>query len=124
MDVNLADVHAEITDVFWKYTNALKANDIDTVTKAFWNSEHTLRYGTGENLYGMEAIARFRKSQRGQPVELEITRLVITAFNQDFGTANCEMNRIDLGVSCRMSHSWVRFVDGWRIVAAHVSVAP
>ncbi|MFT4582853.1 MAG: hypothetical protein ACI915_000347 [Gammaproteobacteria bacterium] len=124
MEINLADVHAEITDVFWKYTIALKTNDIDTVMSSFWNSAHTLRYGTGENLYGIDEIARFRNTQRGKPIELEITRLVITAFNRDFGTANCEMNRTDLGLACRMSHSWVRFVDGWRIVAAHVSFAP
>jgi hypothetical protein len=124
MEVNIADVQTEITDAFWRYERALTANDIDTVKALFWNSEHTLRYGTGENLYGMDAIGAFRDGQRGHKIELEITRLVVTAFGRDFGTANCEMRRVDLGITSRMSHSWVRFTEGWRIVAAHVSFGP
>lgn len=124
MKINLSDVHAEIVQAFWRYTNALVANDIDTVKALFWDSEHTLRYGTGENLYGMDAIAAFRDGQRGQKMALDVTRLVITAFGQDFGTANCEMQRGDGIGPARMSHTWVRFADGWRIVAAHVSAGP
>lgn len=124
MDINIPEVHAEVTDAFWRYTEALVANDIDTVKVLFWDSEHTLRYGTGENLYGMIAISAFRNSQRGSKIELEITRLVITTFGREFATANCEMQRLDLGLNCRMSHSWVRFSENWRIVAAHVSFEP
>jgi hypothetical protein len=124
MEINNPEVHAEVTDVFWRYEKALTSNDIDTVKTLFWDSEHTLRYGTGENLYGMNAISAFRNSQRGHKIELEVSRLVITTFGRDFATANCEMLRLDLGVSCRMSHSWVRFSEGWRIAAAHVSFGP
>jgi len=124
MEINEARTHAEITKAFWRYVDALIANDIDTVKACFWDNEHTLRYGTGENLYGIQAIARFRDGQRGQAVKLDITRLVITSFGADFGTANCEMLRSDTGAGGRMSHTWVRFADGWRIVAAHVSTNP
>lgn len=124
MEVNIPEVHAEVTAAFRRYVKALTGNDIDTVKALFWNSEHTLRYGTGESLYGMDAISDFRDSQRGHGIELEITRLVITTFDHGFATANCEMQRLDLGISSRMSHSWVRFPEGWRIVAAHVSFGP
>jgi ketosteroid isomerase-like protein len=124
LDINIPDVHAEISAAFHRYVSALIANDIDAVIASFWDSEHTLRYGTGENLYGMDAIKKFRNSQRGQPIQLEIARLVITSFGRDYGTANCEMWRKDLGVSARMSHAWVRLAQGWRIVAAHVSMDP
>ncbi|MCY4361342.1 MAG: oxalurate catabolism protein HpxZ [Gammaproteobacteria bacterium] len=124
MEINSPEVHAEITVAFRRYVQALTDNDIDTVKALFWNSEHTLRYGTGENLYGMNAINAFRDGQRGQGIDLDITRLVITTFGRDFATANCEMKRLDLGMNCRMSHSWVRFTEGWRIVAAHVSFGP
>lgn len=124
MEINHSGVQNEITEAFWRYVKALVENDIDNVKASFWNSEHTLRYGTGENLYGMDAIARFRDGQRGHPVELEVTHLVITSFGQDFGTANCEMRRGDIGSTGRMSHTWVRVAEGWRIVAAHVSVGP
>ena len=121
MEVNIPEVHAELTAAFWRYTKALSTNDINTVKDLFWNSEHTLRYGTGENLYGMNAISAFRDGQRGERIELEINRLVITTFGRDFASANCELRRHDLGMNCRMSHCWVRFMEGWRIVAAHVS---
>ena len=124
MKINLPAVHQEVTDAFWRYVNAIVANDIDAVTNAFWPSTHTLRYGTGENLYGIDDIAAFRNSQRGNKLDLDITRLVITTFGDDFATANCEMRRSDTGGNGRMSHTWVRFADGWRIVAAHVSTAP
>lgn len=124
MEINPSDVHAEITAAFWRYVDALVANDIDTVTASFWDSELTLRYGTGENLYGMAAISAFRNTQRGRKFNLTVTRLVITAFGSDFGTANCEMWRSDAASGGRMSHTWVRFEEGWRIVAAHVSADP
>lgn len=124
MEINIPEAHSELTAAFRRYVQALTANDIDTVKTLFWNSEHTLRYGTGENLYGMNAISTFRDGQRGHSIELEINRLVITTFGRDFATANCEMRRLDLGMNCRMSHSWVRFTEGWRIVAAHVSFGP
>ena len=124
MEINVHEVRLEVTDAFWRYVNAIVANDIDAVTQAFWQSPHALRYGTGENLYGIDDIAAFRNSQRGNKLDLEITRLVITTFGRDFGTANCEMRRSDTGGHARMSHTWVRFADGWRIVAAHVSTAP
>ena len=124
MQINVDDIHGEVTEVFWRYTNALVANDIDTVTSLFWDSEHTLRYGSGECLYGMEAIARFRDGQRGQKIDLDVTRLVITTFGNDFATANCEMLVKGAEKITRMSHAWVRLEEGWKIVAAHVSPGP
>ena len=124
MEINNSEVHGEITEAFWRYTNALIANDIETVKEVFWDSEHTLRYGKGESLYGKDEIAAFRDGQRGQPLEIEVTRLVITAFDRDFGTANCEMIITGTTGITRMSHSWVQFNEGWRIVAAQVSVGP
>lgn len=124
MQINIDDIHAEVTEVFWRYTNALVANEIDTVTMLFWDSEHTLRYGSGESLYGMEAIARFRDGQRGRKIALEVTRLVITTFGNDFATANCEMLVKGTEKGTRMSHAWVRLEEGWKIVAAHVSPGP
>ncbi len=124
MEINVDAVHQEVTDAFWRYVKAIVANDIDAVTNAFWPSAHTLRYGTGENLYGIDEIAAFRNTQRGNKLDLEITRLVITTYGHEFGTANCEMQRSDTGGSGRMSHTWVKFAEGWRIVAAHVSPAP
>tara|TARA_Y100000590_G_scaffold245552_1_gene275913 strand:+ start:1868 stop:2248 length:381 start_codon:yes stop_codon:yes gene_type:complete len=124
MEVNNQAVLAEITDAFWRYTNALIANDVAIVKEMFWDSEYTLRYGKGESLYGKDAIATFRDGQKGRPLTIDVTRLIITAFGQDFGTANCEMKIQGIEGITRMSHSWVRVEEGWRIVAAQVSDGP
>ncbi len=40
-------------------------NDLATLDGLFWSSPHTLRYGVGENLYGVDAIREFRKARPG-----------------------------------------------------------
>ena len=122
MEINIPEVHAEVTDAFWKYDRALVENDIDTVIALFWDSPHTLRYSPTDLLYGIQEIKDFRQTQRGTPLKREVTKLVVTTFGRVFGTANCETRRTDTGALGRQSHSWVRLEDGWRIVAAQVSV--
>jgi ketosteroid isomerase-like protein len=124
VDINLAAVQAEVSAAFWRYVEAINANDMDVVTELFWDSEHTLRYGARENLYGKRAIADFRNSQRGKGLTITVRKLVITTFGADCATANCEMSRSDSDEGGRMSHTWVRLPSGWRIVAAHVSANP
>ena len=46
----------------------------------------------------------------------------ITTFGRDFATANVEFVRMNR--RGRQSQSWVRMDDGWRVVAAHVSLLP
>lgn len=124
MDVNIPAVQAEVEAAFHRYVEAISSNDMETVTALFWDSPRTLRYAPDESLYGMEAIRAFRRTQRGRPIELSLTRVCVTTFGRDFGTANCEMLRSDTGRGARMSHTWVRLPEGWRIVAAHVSGPP
>ena len=124
MQINIPAVRAELSVAFWRYTNALLAHDTDTIIALFWSSDHALRYGITENHYGIEAIATFRRGRRPPPTRLAVTRVVVTSFGTDFGTANSEL-RDDTGEqTTRMSHTWVRFAEGWRIVAAHVSLGP
>ena len=122
MEINIPDVHAEVTEAFWQYDRALLENDIGTVIALFWDSPHTLRYSPSEMLYGIQEIKDFRQTQRGTPLLREVTKLVVTTFGRDYGTANCETRRTDTSALGRQSHSWVRLPEGWRIVAAQVSV--
>ncbi|MBT5193846.1 MAG: oxalurate catabolism protein HpxZ [Rhodospirillaceae bacterium] len=122
MEINIPEVQAEVTEAFWQYDRALLENDIDTVINLFWDSPHTLRYSPGELLYGIQEIKDFRQTQRGSPLLREVTKLMVTTFGRDYGTANCETRRTDTGAPGRQSHSWVRLPEGWRIVAAQVSV--
>ena len=118
--VNLPPVVAEVTAAFERYEQALVTNDVAVLDELFWKSPLTLRYGATENLYGHAEIAQFRGARSSAGLARKLLKVVITTYGNDFGTANCEFERG--GKHGRQSHTWIRTSDGWRIVAAHVSM--
>jgi hypothetical protein len=121
-EINLPDVLEEVTAVFDEYERALVGNDVVTLDRLFWNSPHTLRYGAGENLYGHDEIAAFRGARPASGLARTIRRTVITTYGRDFATANIEFVRDGEPRIGRQSQTWMRTADGWRVVAAHVSL--
>ena len=121
-DINLPAVLAEVEAAFAEYQAALVRNDVPVLDRLFWNSPHTLRYGAGENLYGHEAIREFRKGRPAVNLEREITATSITSFGEDFAVTNVEFRRAGSDRTGRQSQTWVRLPEGWRVVAAHVSL--
>jgi hypothetical protein len=122
MAINLPEVLAEVTAQFARYEQALTGNDVAVLDELFWNSPHTLRYGAGENLYGYDAIAAFRAQRPAQGLQREVLRTAITTYGRDFATANIEFRRAGSERTGRQSQTWVRMPEGWRVVAAHVSL--
>jgi len=122
MDINLPDVLAEVTTAVERYEAALVSNDVQVLDTLFWNSPHTLRYGAGENLYGYDEIRAFRAQRSPQGLAREVMRTVITTYGQDFATANLEFQREGSTRIGRQSQTWMRTPQGWRVVAAHVSL--
>ena len=122
MEVNLPDVLAEVSAAFQRYEQALVGNDVAVLDELFWASPHTLRYGVSENLYGHEAIRAFRAARSPQGLARELMHTVITTYGRDFATANTEFRRQGSTRSGRQSQTWLRTPQGWRVVAAHVSV--
>lgn len=120
--VNIPEVLAEVTAQFARYEQALIANDVEILDELFWNSPHTLRYGVTENLYGYHAIQAFRAGRPAQGLERVLLKTVITTYGHDFATANVEFQRAGSARSGRQSQTWLRTADGWRVVAAHVSL--
>ena len=124
MDTDQPDVVAEIRRAFEAYEAALMANDVEALTGFFWRDPRAARMGGDGNLYGWEAIAGFRKGREVSDVARALGRVEIHAFGQDFGTATAEYLRTGSGRRGAQSQTWVRFPEGWRIVAAHVSLEP
>ena len=122
MDINLPDVHAEVMAVFARYEEALVHNQTDVLDELFWASEHTVRYGVGENLHGIEAIRAFRLARPAVGLMRTLQHTVITTYGRDFATAMTEFQREGSARSGRQSQTWVRLPTGWRVVAAHVSL--
>jgi hypothetical protein len=121
-DINRPEIVAEVRAAFERYEKALVGNDVDVLDELFWNSAHTLRYGVTENLYGFDAITAFRSARSPAGLARTLTTTVITTYGTDFATANMEFERAGGAVRGRQSHTWVRMAEGWRIVAAHVSL--
>ena len=120
MEINLPGVLAEVEAAFARYEDALINNRVDVLDELFWNSSFTLRYGATENLYGHDAIAQFRSARSPAGLARRLLKVVITTCGEDLATANCEFERG--GAQGRQSQTWIRMPEGWRIVAAHVSL--
>ena len=121
-EVNMPDVVAEVTAAFRRYEAALTGNDIGVLNELFWESPHTIRYGAGENLHGFAAIAAFRSARAAAGLDRTLEETVITTFGRDFATASTLFRREGQAGIGRQTQSWARFSEGWRIVAAHVSI--
>ncbi|HEV7636587.1 MAG TPA: oxalurate catabolism protein HpxZ [Bradyrhizobium sp.] len=123
MDVDLPDVLAEVSAQFARYEKALVSNDVAVLGELFHDDPRTLRYGIGENLYGYGAISAFRAAR--SPVGLGRTtdKTVITSYGRNTAVASTLFYRDSApGKVGRQMQTWVRFPEGWKIVAAHVSV--
>ncbi len=123
MIVNDPATLAEVTAAFERYEHALVANDVAVLDEMFWQDEKTIRYGIGENLHGVSEILAFRKGRSPKGLARDLSRTVITTFGTDFATAATLFHRGNTpGKVGRQMQSWVRMRDGWRVVAAHVSI--
>ena len=125
MEINQPEVLAELRAAFARYEAALVGNDTATLRALFWDDPRVIRYGGAENLYGAAEIAAFRMARSSAGLARDLSRTVITTFGRDFATASTLFHRPGMGGSVgRQMQSWARLAEGWRVVAAHVSVIP
>lgn len=123
MEIDIPEVKAELVEAFARYEKALVGNDVAVLDELFLDRPTTIRYGATENLYGYAAIMAFRSSRPSAGLARTLERTVITTYGRDFGTASTLFRRPGApGRIGRQTQSWVRTPDGWRVVAAHVSV--
>ncbi|MDB5640783.1 MAG: hypothetical protein JWN07_100 [Hyphomicrobiales bacterium] len=123
MDVDIPAVKAEVEAAFARYEQALVTNDVPVLENLFRDDPRTIRYGGGENLYGMDEIRAFRQARSPVGLERALAKTVITTYGQDFAVASTLfMRESAAGKIGRQMQTWVRFPDGWRVVAAHVSL--
>ena len=123
MEIDLPEVVAEVKEAFARYEEALVSNDVDTLDALFHNDPRTVRYGTGENLYGYEEIMAFRAARSPVALGRTLLRTAITTYGRDFAVASTLYERPSApGRTGRQMQTWVKFPDGWRVVAAHVSL--
>jgi ketosteroid isomerase-like protein len=123
MDIDLPDVVAEVRAAFEAYERALVSNDVDALDAMFRDDPRTIRFGGTENLFGYGEIKAFRAARSPIGLARTLSKTVITAFGRDVAIASTVFHRVTMpGRVGRQTQTWVRFSEGWRVVAAHVSV--
>jgi len=123
MIINDPEIVAEVTAAFEAYEVALTTNDVAALDAMFWASAEVIRYGMGENLYGRDEILAFRKARPSNALSRSLSKTVITTFGRDTATASTLFHRPTTPhLVGRQQQTWVRLAEGWRVVAAHVSL--
>ena len=123
MDIDLPEVVAEVRQAFDRYEKALVGNDVAALDAMFRDDPRTIRYGATENLYGYAEIKSFRAARSPVGLGRTISRTVITTFGREFAVASTLYQRPSAaGKIGRQMQTWVKFAEGWRVVAAHVSL--
>ncbi len=124
MEIDKADVAAEVQAAFDAYEGGLRSADAPLLDRLFWRSPRTVRYGAGEILHGHDEIAAFNAKRRPLGSSRKLGRTVITTFGDDAATVSTLFLETPPGTVGRQMQTWIRMPDGWRVVAAHVSVIP
>ena len=123
MEIDLPEVVAEVTAAFERYETALVMNDVAVLDSTFRDDPRVIRYGGGENLYGYQEIAAFRAARSPAGLARTLSKTVITTYGRDFAVASTLFHRASMrGKVGRQMQTWLRCPEGWRVVAAHVSV--
>ncbi len=119
LPINDPDVVAEIRALHEEYEKALVQNDVDTLTRFFWDSPLALRFGVRESLYGAKEIEEFRKARSPLGLDRKTFNVQIITFGVDCAVVTLEFLRQQH--HGRQSQVWRKFPEGWKIASAHVS---
>ena len=123
MHIDPPNVVAEVQAAFDAYERALVANDVEALDAMFHDDPRTIRFGGGENLFGSAQIKAFRAARSPVGLARTLSNTVITAYGRDMAVASTLFRRTAMtGKVGRQMQTWVRFADGWHIVAASVSL--
>lgn len=123
MEINIPEVLAEVTAAFERYEKALVGNDVEALDDLFFEASTTIRYGGGENLYGIEEIRAFRAARSPVGLQRTLEGTVLTSYGRDIAVASTLFRRNSApGRVGRQMQTWMRTPEGWKVVAAHVSV--
>ncbi|KGD84355.1 uncharacterized protein DUF3225 [Pantoea sp. PNA 14-12] len=120
--INLPEVLNAVTAAFYRYEKALTGNDIAVLDEMFWHDPRTVRLGAGENLYGIDEIRAFRAARPSAGLDRTLRNTVITTFGDAYAVCSTEFTRAGTEKIGRQQQTWVKFPQGWRIVAAQVSL--
>ena len=119
--VDRPDVVAEVRAAFDRYEQALVAGDVATLTELFWADPRCVRFGVTDRQQGGAEIAAWRAVHPSVPAGRRLWDTQVLAVDDRTAVVTTLFDYPDRAVEGRQSQTWVRFADGWRVAAAHVS---
>ncbi|WP_200955366.1 oxalurate catabolism protein HpxZ [Pelomonas sp. Root1237] len=117
-------VLAELRAVFDAYEQALMGNDVAALNAFFWQDARVTRYGIADRQWGIAELEAYRAATPAPAFTRRLEHLRLHAFGPDMAVAQVEFVRSDTPLRGFQTQTWVRLPEGWRIVAAHVSMIP
>ena len=122
MEINRADVVAEVTKSFLEYEQAINTNSIKVLDDTFLDSAHTVRFGMAEELWSYDEIKAFRRTKNSAGIPRKLEKYEITTYGDRIAVANAIFSREGIDKIGRQSQTWIKFDSVWRVVSAHVSL--
>jgi hypothetical protein len=123
VEINEPTTLAEVRAAFEVYERAFVANDIDALDGFFLHAPTTIRYGVADMQLGIDELRAYRLTVSPAGLARDLRDTVITTYGTGFAVASTLFFRDrDSGRTGRQMQTWIRTADGWRIVAAHVSL--
>ena len=120
--VDRPEVVLEVEAAFERYEAALVEGDLPVLGELFWDDARTERVGPESRQHGAAEVRAHRASLPRQTVPRRLVDTVVTTFGDDVACVTTTFVPLDAALPAgRQSQTWVRFADGWRVVAAHVS---
>lgn len=123
-DIDHPAVLAEIRARFDAYEQALMRNDVASLDAFFWDDPRVTRYGLADRQWGSAQLHAHRLSVPAPDFTRVLEHPRITVWRDDLAVVQVEFVRSDTPLRGFQSQVWVRFADGWKIAAAHVSMIP
>ncbi|WP_433457958.1 AtzH-like domain-containing protein [Micromonospora sp. CA-248212] len=121
MEIDRADVVAEVAAAFAGYERALVDGDAEAICGYFWDSDRTVRFGLADHQYGLEEQRKWRAAQPPLPAGRRLVETRVSTFGADLAVVTTRFGYADSSATGRQTQTWVRLPVGWRIVTAHVS---
>ena len=123
MEIDLPEVVAEVREGFERYEKALVSNDVPRSTRCFATIRAPSAMAPAKTFTAMPRSRAFRAARSPVALGRTLSRTVITTFGREFAVASTLYERPSApGKIGRQMQTWVKFAEGWRVVAAHVSL--
>lgn len=124
VELDRPGVGAEVLAAFHRYERALTDGDVGVLTELFWDDPRCVRFGVADRQRGADAITRWRREHPGVPPGRRLVDTHVLVIDDRAAVVTTQFGYPNGIAEGRQSQTWVRFEEGWRIVAAHVSEVP